>query len=53
VLKGQNDCESDPGTTCSGSSTVDYQGNAHKLVPKGACTTINTPKGRGSLTPKA
>jgi len=34
-------------------STVDYQGNAFKLVPKGTCTTISTPKGMGSLTPKA
>jgi uncharacterized membrane protein len=30
---------------------VDYQGNAWKMVPKGTCTTIKTPKGTGSLAP--
>ncbi len=30
---------------------VDYQGNAWKLVPKGTCTTIDTPFGKGSLEP--
>jgi uncharacterized membrane protein len=48
---GQNDCEAGPGTTCAGTAKVDYQGNAWKLVPKGTCTTIATPKGKGSLTP--
>lgn len=52
-LKGQNDCAAGPGTTCAGTSTVDYQGNAWKLVPAGTCTTIPTPKGPGSLTEKA
>ncbi len=32
-------------------STTDYQGNAWKLVPAGTCTTIETPKGMGSLEP--
>jgi uncharacterized membrane protein len=50
ALKGQNDCYAGPGTTCAGTSTVDYQGNAFKLEPKGTCTTIQTPKGPGSLT---
>lgn len=53
ALKGQNDCYAGAGTTCAGTSTVDYQGNAFKLEPKGTCTTMNTPKGAGSLTPKA
>jgi uncharacterized membrane protein len=53
ALKGQNDCYAGAGTTCAGTSTVDYQGNAFKLEPKGTCTTMNTPKGPGSLTPKA
>ena len=53
ALKGQNDCKAGPGTTCKGSSTVDYQGNAWKLVPKGTCTTMETPNGKGSLEPKA
>jgi uncharacterized membrane protein len=48
---GQNDCEAGPGTTCAGTSKVDYQGNAWKLVPKGTCETISTPKGKGSLKP--
>jgi uncharacterized membrane protein len=50
ALAGQNDCKAGPGTTCAGTSKVDYQGNAWKLVPKGTCTSITTPKGHGSLT---
>ena len=49
-LAGQNDCAAGPGTTCAGTSTVNYQGNAWKLVPAGTCTTIQTPHGPGSLT---
>lgn len=52
ALKGQNDCYAGPGTTCAGTSTVNYQGNAFKLEPKGTCTTIQTPNGPGSLTEK-
>ena len=49
-LAGQNDCAAGPGTTCAGTSTVDYQGNAWTLVPKGTCTTMELPEGRkGSL----
>ena len=36
-LAGKNDCKAGPGTTCAGSSKVDYQGNAWTLVPKGSC----------------
>src|SRR5438094_811573 len=50
ALKGHNDCYAGAGTTCAGTSTVDYQGNAFKLVKKGTCTTISTPNGHGSLT---
>lgn len=50
-LAGQNDCAAGPGTSCAGSSKKDYQGNAWKLVPKGTCTTIETPHGKGSLVP--
>lgn len=39
-LKGQNDCAAGPGTTCAGTSTVNYQGNAWKYVAKGTCTKI-------------
>ena len=53
ALKGHNDCYAGAGTTCAGTSTVDYQGNAFKLEPKGTCTTMQTPSGPGSLTPKA
>jgi uncharacterized membrane protein len=48
-LKGQNDCAAGPGTTCAGTSKVDYQGNAWKLVDKGSCVTTQTPFGSGSL----
>ncbi|TIP38850.1 MAG: DUF2282 domain-containing protein [Mesorhizobium sp.] len=51
ALKGHNDCFAGAGTTCAGTSTVDYQGNAWKLVAKGSCTTISTPNGHGSLKP--
>ncbi|GHE02689.1 signal peptide protein [Defluviimonas sp. 20V17] len=50
-LAGQNDCKAGPGTTCAGSSKVDYQGNAFKLVPAGTCAKMELPGGRmGSLT---
>jgi uncharacterized membrane protein len=48
---GKNDCAAGPGTTCAGTSKVDHQGNAWKYVAKGTCTTMSTPKGKGSLTP--
>ena len=50
-MAGKNDCAAGPGTTCAGSSKVDYQANAWKFVPAGTCTTIKTPKGMGMLTP--
>ncbi len=34
---GQNDCGAGPGTTCAGSSWIDWQGNAWTLVPEGDC----------------
>jgi uncharacterized membrane protein len=51
ALKGQNDCAAGEGTTCAGTSAIDYQGNSWKLVPKGTCEQIETPFGKGSLTP--
>jgi len=36
-MAGQNDCAAGAGTTCAGTSTVDYQGNSWKLVPAGDC----------------
>lgn len=53
ALAGKNDCAAGPGTTCAGTSKVDYQGNAYKYVPKGTCVSMQTPKGNGSLSPKA
>jgi uncharacterized membrane protein len=43
ALAGENDCAAGPGTTCAGSSTVDYQGNAWKMVPAGTCLTMELP----------
>ena len=51
-LAGQNDCAAGEGTSCAGTSTVDYQGNAWTLVPEGTCVTMDLPDGRsGSLEP--
>lgn len=50
ALKGQNDCAAGAGTSCAGTSTKDYQGNAWKYVPAGTCKTMTTPMGKGSLT---
>ncbi len=49
-MAGKNDCAAGAGTTCAGTSKVDYQGNAWKNVPAGTCTAMKTPKGMGSLT---
>ena len=51
AMAGKNDCAAGPGTTCAGTSTMDYQANAWKYVPAGTCTTIKTPTGMGSLEP--
>ncbi|RMH51113.1 MAG: DUF2282 domain-containing protein [Alphaproteobacteria bacterium] len=61
ALAGKNDCAAGPGTTCAGTSTVDYQGNAWKLVPAGDCLKYGVEEDkaeyrlpgdrRGSLTP--
>ncbi|MDZ3835956.1 MAG: DUF2282 domain-containing protein [Rhodospirillales bacterium] len=45
ALKGQNDCKAGAGTSCAGTSTIDYQGNAWKLVDAGSCLKVG-----GSLT---
>jgi uncharacterized membrane protein len=51
-LAGENDCAAGPGTTCAGTSKVDYQGNAWTLVESGTCTEIDLPGDRmGSLEP--
>jgi len=51
ALKGQNDCAAGEGTSCAGTSTIDYQGNSWKYVDKGTCAAMETPLGPGSLEP--
>src|SRR6266478_3610177 len=54
ALKAQNDCAAGPGTTCQGTSTVDFQGNSWKFVQGGTCANIMVPGGKhGSLTPQS
>jgi uncharacterized membrane protein len=52
AMKGQNDCKAGA-HDCKGHSTVDYDGQSFKLVPVGTCTSMTTPKGKGSLEPMA
>lgn len=42
---GENDCKAGEGTSCSGTSLLDYQGNAWQYVETGKCEAIG-----GSLT---
>ena len=51
ALAGENDCKAGAGTSCAGTSTVDFQGNAWTLVPKGTCQHIQTPEGSASTDP--
>ena len=44
-LAGKNDCAAGPGTTCAGTSKVDYQGNAWKHIKASDCKKLG-----GSLT---
>lgn len=50
-LAGKNDCAAGAGTSCAGTSKVDFQGNAWKFVAKGSCTTMKSKTGMGSLKP--
>ncbi|ATW02883.1 DUF2282 domain-containing protein [Sphingorhabdus sp. YGSMI21] len=56
ALAGKNDCAAGPGTTCAGTSTADYQGNAWKYVAKGSCVkmggTLTAHKGNAKPVPK-
>lgn len=45
ALAKQNDCAAGPGTSCAGTSNVDYQGNAWKFTEAGECEKLG-----GSLT---
>lgn len=52
AMKGQNDCAAGAGTTCAGTSKVDFQGNAWKYVAKGTCEKMaskTSPTGFGQL----
>jgi uncharacterized membrane protein len=51
-LAGMNDCAAGPGTTCQGTSTIDFQGNAWAFVPGGTCASVKVPGGR-SGSPEA
>jgi len=42
-LAGKNDCAAGAGTTCAGTSKVDYQGNSWSLVDAGTCMEIELP----------
>ena len=50
ALAGENDCKAGAGTSCEGTSTTDFQGNAWTYAPKGSCEFIVTPQGPGSLS---
>ena len=56
ALAGKNDCAAGPGTSCAGTSTVDYQGNAWKMVAKDSCVkmggTLTAHKGNAKPVPK-
>ncbi len=52
ALKGKNDCKAGAGTTCAGTSKIDFQGNAWSLVPKGTCektVSKTSPTGFGQM----
>ena len=39
-LAGKNDCAAGPGTTCAGTSKVDYQGNSWKHIKASDCKKL-------------
>jgi uncharacterized membrane protein len=50
ALAGKNDCAAGAGTSCAGTSKVDYQGNSWKYVEKGTCVSMKLEGDRsGSL----
>ncbi len=52
AMKGKNDCKAGAGTSCAGTSKIDYQGNAWTMVPKGTCEKTmskTSPTGNGQL----
>jgi uncharacterized membrane protein len=53
ALAGRNDCRAGAGTTCAGTAQANYLGKYWKYVKAGTCTSMRTPKGNGSLIPRA
>lgn len=52
AMKGKNDCAAGAGTTCAGTSRVDFQSDSWKFVPKGTCektVSASSPTGFGQL----
>lgn len=52
AMKGKNDCKAGAGTSCAGTSKIDYQGNAWSFVPKGTCEktpSMTSSTGKGQL----
>ncbi len=50
AMAGANDCAAGAGTSCAGTSSIDYQGNSWKYVEKGTCLSMTLPGDRkGSL----
>ena len=53
-LAGENQCAAGEGTSCAGTSTIDYQGNAWTYVDAGTCESTERPDGTyGSLSETA
>ncbi len=50
ALAAENDCAAGAGTSCEGTSTIDFQGDSWTYAPKGTCESIVTPNGVASLT---
>ena len=48
ALAGENDCKAGAGTSCEGTSTTDFQGDAWTYSPRGSCQFIVTPNGLAS-----
>ena len=44
ALAGENGCAAGPGTSCAGTSTVDYQGNAWTIVSAEECASAELPE---------
>lgn len=49
ALAGKNDCAAGAGTSCAGTSKVNYQGNSWKYVAKGTCVSMNVKGHKGAL----